>query len=126
MIVTGRVVGIEITESKADYHQGIKGRRSGRSFSHGVVHVRNGFGGQFDFTPKRITLLVKIGNITEKVWVDSEFRHEIGNLTKKRTQAICEAAPREVDLYENKTQGGEKFYCLTKSTFAKWLHDSGL
>ena len=126
MIVTGRVVGVKVTEAKTDYLQGIKGNRMGRSYHHGVVHVRNGFGGQFDFTPKRITVLVEVGNETTEVWVDQEFRYEIGKLTKKRTKAICEATPNVVELYENESKKGEKFYCLTEATLKKWLRDSGI
>ena len=95
MIVTGKVLGLNVAPSSADYHQGKKGRQSGRYYSGGSIHVKNGFGGQLDLTPKRLTLLVEVGGIVFDVWVDCLFRSEIGKLTPRRTKAICESVPDE-------------------------------
>ena len=123
MIVTGKVLGLNVAPSSADYHQGKKGRQSGRYYSGGSIHVKNGFGGQLDLTPKRLTLLVEVGGIVFDVWVDCLFRSEIGKLTPRRTKAICESVPDEVTLYENISRKGIKFYCLTEESFQSWLRD---
>ena len=123
MIVTGKVLGLNVAPSSADYHQGKTGRQSGRYYSGGSIHVKNGFGGQWDLTPKRLTLMVAVGNKVADVWVDSLFRRELGNLTPKRTRAICESVPDEVALHENISRKGIKFYCLTEESFQSWLRD---
>ena len=126
MIVTGKVLGIYVTASDSVYRQGIKGRQSGRSFSGGTVHIRNGYGGCRDITPKRITLVVAVGNQVTEVWIDRDFRFAIGNLSPKRTQAIIDSVPDVVSLYENENRQGQEFYCLTETSFTEWLKNSGL
>ena len=126
MIVTGKVIRISITPPKSEYHQGFKGRWSGQFYSGGSIHQRNGCGGQRDTTPKRITLQVEVGDLVTEVWVDRDFRFALGNLTPKRTKAICDAAPEFVSLYENENRKGDKFYCLTETSFNEWLKNSGL
>ena len=126
MIVTGKVLGIYITDSESTYSQGFKGNWSGSYCSGGVIHVRNGFGGQRDIMPKRIYLTVQVENRMVDVRVDSDFRYALGNLTKKRTKGICASVPDEVSLYENVNRKGETFYCLTDESFNSWLRNTGL
>ena len=122
VIVTGTVLGLNVAPSSADYEQGKKGRQSGRYYSGGTIHVKNGFGGQWNFKPKRLTLFVNVGGKVYDVWIDSLFRNEIGKLTPQRTKAICEAVPEVVNLYENVNRKGEKFYSLTEMSFTDWLN----
>lgn len=126
MVVSAKVVGIQVTPPDSEYHQGYKGGWSGQFYSGGAIHQRNGFGGQRDITPKRITLQVEVGDRVSDVWVDRDFRFALGKLTPKRTQAIIESLPDEVMLYENENRRGERFYCLTETSFNEWLKNSGL
>lgn len=126
MIVTGKVIGIDVTDSESTYDQGFGGHWSGSYCSGGVIHVRNGFGGQRDIVPKRIYLVVQVENRTVDVRVDSDFRYVLGNLSPKRTQAIIDSVPDEVSLYENVNRKGEQFYCLTEGSFNEWLRNTGL
>ena len=126
MIVTGKVLGIYVTASGSTYHQGFGGNWSGSYCSGGVIHVRNGFGGQRDIIPKRIYLTVQVENRTVDVRVDSDFRYVLGNLTPKRTQAIIDTVPELVSLYKNENKKGETFYCLTDESFNSWVRSTGL
>ena len=126
MIVSGRVRDIYVTNAISEYQQGFKGSWSGSYVSEGVIHVRNGFGGERVIAPKRIYLTVEVGNMMVDVRVDSDFRYAVGKLTPKRTKAIYASVPEYVSLYENESRQGKKFYCLTESSFSEWLHDSGL
>ena len=126
MILTGKVVGINVDSANVDYTQGQKGRWAGQYYSGGTIHIRNGYGGQLDITPKRIHLFVDVGNRTVDVRVDSDFRYVVGNLTPKRTKVICATVPKTVTLYENETRKGQKFYCLAEGSFNEWLNNTGL
>ena len=126
MIVTGKVLRIYVTDSESTYSQGFKGNWSGSYCSGGVIHVRNGYGGERVIAPKRIYLTAEVGDLIVDVRVDSDFRYAVGNMTPKRTKAICASVPEYVSLYENESRKGQKFYCLTDACFSEWLHDSGL
>ena len=126
MIVSGRVLGVNVADSDSTYCQGFKGGWSGSYASEGVIHVRNGFGGQRDITPKRIYLTVQVENKMVDVRVDRDFRYALGNLSPKRTQTIIDTVPELVSLYENVNRKGETFYCLTDESFNSWLRSTGL
>ena len=120
-MIKAKTLRMRIVPAIAEYRQRVKGASTAMYCKGGVMHRRNGFGGEWITRPTRLILVVKVEGSEIDVCVDLLFREELGKLTQKRIREICKAVPAYVLLERNESFRGSVYYVLAQESFTEWL-----
>lgn len=119
---------IQLRYEPGDYHIGqrVKGGSNGVTYyKKGYIRTTQGYGWEKCIRPSKLIISIQVDNRIYDVWIDRYFKDTIGKLTAKRIDAIKQAMPETIQVYECETRSGDIYFNIEESELDAWRIRAG-